>query len=28
MVTATLGSVYSILSAWQNHTGGFFSCHW
>jgi amino acid permease len=27
MVTATLGSVYSILSAWQNHTGGFFSCH-
>ncbi|KAG7364292.1 transmembrane amino acid transporter [Nitzschia inconspicua] len=27
MVTATLGSVYSILSDWQHHSGGFFSCH-
>jgi hypothetical protein len=27
MVTATLGSVYSILSDWQHHKGGFFSCH-
>mmetsp|Transcript_12781 Transcript_12781/g.23866 ORF Transcript_12781/g.23866 Transcript_12781/m.23866 type:complete len:328 (-) Transcript_12781:1048-2031(-) len=27
MVTATLGSVYSILSDWEHHTGGFFSCH-
>jgi len=26
MVTATLGSVYSILSDWEHHTGGFFSC--
>lgn len=27
MVTATLGSVYSILSDWEHHLGGFFSCH-
>jgi hypothetical protein len=27
MVTATFGSVYSILSDWEHHTGGFFSCH-
>jgi hypothetical protein len=27
MVTATIGSVYSILSDWQHHHGGFFSCH-
>eukprot|EP00536_Pseudo-nitzschia_multiseries_P004179 jgi/Psemu1/295492/fgenesh1_pm.68_\ len=26
MVLATLGSVYSILSDWEHHTGGFFSC--
>jgi hypothetical protein len=27
MVTATIGSIYSILSDWKHHTGGFFSCH-
>ncbi|KAL3920380.1 MAG: hypothetical protein SGILL_003292 [Bacillariaceae sp.] len=27
MVTATLGSIYTILTDWENHTGGFFSCH-
>lgn len=27
MVTATMGSVYSILSDWEHHNGGFFSCH-
>jgi amino acid permease len=27
MVSALAGSVYSILSDWRNHTGGFFSCH-
>lgn len=27
MVAATLGSVYSILSDWEHHKGGFFSCH-
>ena len=26
MVVATLGSVYSILSDWKHHSGGFFSC--
>lgn len=26
MVAATLGSVYSILSDWEHHSGGFFSC--
>jgi len=26
MVSATLGSVYSILSDWSHHSGGFFSC--
>ena len=26
MVAATLGSVYSILSDWKHHSGGFFSC--
>lgn len=26
MVSATLGSVYSILSDWEHHLGGFFSC--
>ncbi len=26
MAGATLGSVYSILSDWQHHSGGFFSC--
>jgi len=27
MVSAVAGSVYSIVSDWENHTGGFFSCH-
>jgi amino acid permease len=27
MITATLGSVYSILSDWEHHKGGFFACH-
>ena len=27
MVSAIAGSVYSIVSDWENHTGGFFSCH-
>jgi len=26
MFLATLGSVYSILSDWEHHSGGFFSC--
>jgi hypothetical protein len=26
MIAATLGSVYSILSDWRHHSGGFFSC--
>ncbi len=26
MTGATLGSVYSILSDWKHHSGGFFSC--
>jgi len=26
MIAATLGSVYSILSDWKHHSGGFFSC--
>ena len=27
MITATLGSIYSILSDWEHHKGGFFSCN-
>lgn len=27
MIAATLGSVYAILSDWNHHSGGFFSCH-
>lgn len=26
MIAATLGSIYSILSDWKHHSGGFFSC--
>lgn len=27
MITASVGSVYSIVSDWRNHSGGFFSCN-
>jgi len=26
MIVATLGSIYSVLSDWRQHSGGFFSC--
>jgi amino acid permease len=27
ITTASVGSVHSIISDWEHHTGGFFSCN-